>query len=225
MSASLACTADLVAHEDRVHLERGERLRELVVQLARDAALLLLAHAGGFGGEGGELAFGLQALGDVAQDHGVDLAGRRRELRDRGLDRELLAVRAQAVHHRAARAHAARGHAGLAEAAHVARVLGAVALRHQFLEGFAEHLGGRPAEDLLGGAVVQHDALLFVHGQDPVHGRVEQARQAGFGGVGRGGFGRHVADYSTALRVCRASPRGCGPAGRAAARAPARAAG
>ena len=52
----LACAAasvarQVVAQPDRVHLQRGERLRQLVVQFARDARLLLLAHAGRLGGE------------------------------------------------------------------------------------------------------------------------------------------------------------------------------
>ena len=169
---------EVVAHPDRVHLQGGERLRQFVVQLARDAGLFLLAHAAGLGGEGGQVLAGTQPLGDVAQDDRVQLALGGLQLRDRRLHRELLAALAQ-PHDHGAVAHAARGHAGLAEALHRLRVAGAKARRHQQAQRAAADFVDAPAEDPFGGAVVQDDVLLRVHGQDRVHGRVEQARQAG----------------------------------------------
>ena len=88
-----------LAQPPQVHLERGQKLAELVVQLARDVRLLLLARLEHAHRELAQLALRslervleLLAPRDVAQDHGVVASARRAGLRDRGLDRELLAL-------------------------------------------------------------------------------------------------------------------------------------
>jgi hypothetical protein len=111
---------------------------------------------------------------DVAQDHRVELVALLDVLRDRGLDRELGAVGAQRVEHRLP-AHGARGHAGLPELAHVPRVGGAEALRDQHLDRLSDHRRARPAEGAFGGGVELHHALRLVHGDDRVHGRLDDA--------------------------------------------------
>ena len=53
------------------------------------------------------------------------------------------------------------------------------------LQWSAQKLAGGPAKGLFGSAVVLHDALAAIHGDDRVHGRVEQPGQLGCGSVKR----------------------------------------
>src|SRR5581483_1532086 len=106
----------------------GERLRQLVVQLARDATLLLLARRGCRRGELAELVLGAaqcllgrDAIRHIAQDHRVELFTIRLQLRDGGVDRELLAIAAQPGHDASA-THPSRAYPGVAEPAHVLAV-------------------------------------------------------------------------------------------------------
>ena len=66
---------------------------------------------------------------------------------------------------------------GAAETLHVVGMGVPETLRNQLVQRLAQDLVARPAEDLLGGAVVQDDFLPLVHGDDGVHGRVEQPGQ------------------------------------------------
>ena len=105
---------EVLAQPPHVDLQRRERLAQLVVQLARDAPLLLLAHRACREGEaadllarGAQVLLGAHALGDVAQDHRVVALAALLDVRDRGVDGKLLAVAAQAPHDALA-AHAPR---------------------------------------------------------------------------------------------------------------------
>ena len=94
-----------------------------------------------------------------------------------GLDRELLAVRAQPpdvpeLPHAPARLSGAR------EAVHVLPMRGAEALRDQDVERAADHLGALAPEHPLGGRIEQHDPLRLVDRHDRVHRRVDDARKA-----------------------------------------------
>jgi hypothetical protein len=164
---------------------RGQRFlqRQLVVQFAGDARLLLFAHAGRFGGERSQFRERAHPLGHVAQDHGIELAFRRLQLRDGGFDREFAAVLAQRIKHRVV-AHAARGRAGGAEAPDLLAVAAPVPLGNQQIERLAAHFARGPAEHLFGGAVVQHDALAVVGADDSVHGGIEQAGEPRGGVLG-----------------------------------------
>ena len=64
-----------VAHPDGVHLQRRQRLRQIVVQLTRDPGFFTLADVVGLGGEGAQLRLRAHALADVAQDHGEQFSG------------------------------------------------------------------------------------------------------------------------------------------------------
>src|SRR5581483_12279436 len=95
--------------------DRGRCVLEHEAQILLAAAQLLLL---------------LLALRDVAQDDGEHLAALRLGLRDRRVDRELAAIRAQA-HDRPCTAHRATRDAGLAEAIDVAAMRAAEALRDE----------------------------------------------------------------------------------------------
>ncbi len=173
-----------LAQPGEVHLQRGEQLPELVVQLARDARLFLLARLEHLRREPPQLfllrlqrVLRLLAQRDVAQDHRVEVLPGLAGLRDRGLDGELGAVGA----HRPQRgrvAHAPAGDAGAAELLDVGVVRGAVALRQEAVQRCADRLLAPHAEDLLGGAIEQHHVLRCVHGDDGVHRRVHDGVQA-----------------------------------------------
>jgi len=173
----------VVAQPDRVHLQRRQRLGQLVVQLARDAGLFFLADRMGRGGEGAALLVGAHALGHVAQDGREQPALGGLELGNRGVHRELFAIGTPAVDHRAV-AHAPRGHPGLGKASDMFAMAGAKTLGDQPVQRLPQDLLKRPAEDPLRRAVVQHDALLLVHRDDGVHGGVEHARQQRYGAAG-----------------------------------------
>jgi hypothetical protein len=128
------------------------------------------AHALGLG-------LGVPAQRDVAQDHGVQAPAALESLRDRGLDRELLAVGAQRPQRRDI-AHPAAGDPGAAEMLDVGAVRGAEALRDEALERAADRLVARAAQQLLGRAVEEHDVLPLVHRDDGVHGRVDDRAEA-----------------------------------------------
>ena len=168
-----------VPHPDGVHLQRGERLRQLVVQFAGDAALLLLARSpSASAGEGRSVLLGAAPARSRRAGSPCRTCPRPFELRDRGIDRELLAVCCASPWITRVVAHAARGDARGAEAPDM------LAMRRprkrsgiSMSSGRAHHLLARPAEHLLGGLVEQHDVLLLVHGDDAVHRRIEHARQ------------------------------------------------
>ena len=68
----LVLRVDLLVEEGQVHAHAGQRLAELVVDLARDAHALLFAHGFDVGGQGAQLLarpplllLKLSALGDV----------------------------------------------------------------------------------------------------------------------------------------------------------------
>jgi hypothetical protein len=171
-------------HPAHVDLQGGERLAELVVQLARDARLLALAQVLRGESQAADVVARLaqrfllsQALGHVAQDHREEALAVLAHLGDRGLDGELLAVAAQPLHH-ARGPHAARGFAGLAETAHQIVMRRAVALRDEPRQRRADGLLARADEDVLGRLVEEHDVLALVHGDDGVHGGIEDAAQA-----------------------------------------------
>nr|WP_308419599.1 hypothetical protein [Chitinimonas koreensis] len=182
-----------------VHLERGQRLAQLVVQLARDAALFLLAHGMGRRRHRLHLLLGVaqrllgaDPLGDVAQDHGVEACAVLLDLGDRGVDREFLAVAAQPGDD-AGRAHPARADAGGAELADVLPVNGAIAVGQEPVERRADRAVARAAEHRFGGGVEQHHALRLVDGDDGIHGRFDDAADARLD-IAQGRVGRAVGD-------------------------------
>jgi hypothetical protein len=109
-------------------------------------------------------------LGHVAQDHGEELPAALDVLGDRRFDGKFLAVGPQTVEDPGI-THAPRGRAGMAELRDMPPVGGAEPLRQQRVEGLPEHGGARPAEQLLGGGVVQDDPLRIVDRNDGVHRR------------------------------------------------------
>ena len=122
------------------------------------------------------LGLGPLAQRDVAQDHGEQPPPSVGRLRDRRLDRELGPVAAQRPQ-RGHVAHAAAGDAGASEVLDMAAVGGAEALRDEAFQPAADRLVARAAEELLRGAVEQHDPLRFVDRDDRVHRRVDDGRQ------------------------------------------------
>ena len=82
-------------------------------------------------------------------------------LRDRGFDREFLAVGAQAGQHGRA-AHPPRGRARLPKLLDMLAVLVAKAFREELVDGLPDDRVARPAEHLLGRGVEQDDPLVRV---------------------------------------------------------------
>ena len=101
--------------------------------------------------------FGADAFGHVPAGDGEELLAIESDLRERGFDRKLLAVRAEAAN-RAAFAHFIGGAAAPAELPHVLGVNGPEAFRNQRFDGPADHFIGAMAEDILGGGIEQNDA-------------------------------------------------------------------
>src|SRR5690606_13392569 len=95
----------LVERDDGIHGGAYDRLQPLLAFLELALHVALLAR-------------GLLASGHVARYDRVDPAPGDARVRSRRVDRDLLAVRAQARKHKLG-AHAAHCHAGFAEAAHV----------------------------------------------------------------------------------------------------------
>jgi hypothetical protein len=98
-------------------------------------------------------------------------------LRDGGLDRELLAIGPQAAEG-PQMAHGAGGLAGLAEVADVLPVRLAETVRDEPLDVRAQGLGRRAAEHLLRRRVEQDNLLVLADGDDRIHRRIDEARQA-----------------------------------------------
>ena len=114
------------------------------------------------------------ALGDVAQDHGVDALSRHFELRYGRLNRELLPIDADPAEC-AERTHGARGHARGSKAPHVLPMPLAKTRGNEHGDGLPDCVRRRTPEHLFGGGVEQHDALLLVDADDRIHGGVDDA--------------------------------------------------
>src|SRR5215510_1135623 len=107
-------------------------------------------------------------------------------LRDRSLDRELLAVGPQAEK-RMRLAHRPLRHVSFAEDADVLAMRRAEALRDEAVQTLSQSLGGRAAEHLLGSRVEKHDALTLIDGDDRVHRRGQNAGELCLAQSQRGG--------------------------------------
>ena len=154
------------------------------MQLARDTRFLLFARVEHPRRKLAQIVLALQAPRDVAQDYRVEPLAVLADLRDRGLDRKLLAVGAQAPQH-ARVAHAPVGDAGAAEPLHVRAVRRAEARGDELFQSGAERVVLRAAEQLLRRAVELHDALRFVDRDDGVHRRVHDGGEPRLGMVER----------------------------------------
>ena len=117
---------------------------------------------------------GTHALGDIAQDDGVELVRSLAGMRNRSFDGELLAVRTQAIQHHVP-VHAPRGRAGTAEMRHMLTMRLAKAFRHQHIERLPDNACARMQKHLLGGVVVKRDALRRVDNDDGIHRRLDDA--------------------------------------------------
>jgi hypothetical protein len=107
-------------------------------------------------------------LADVAQDDREQRAALLAVLRDRGFDREFLAVGAQAGQHGSA-ARPLRGRARATEALDMLAVLIAEPFREELVDGLPDDRVARPAEDLLGRGIEQDDPLGRVDRDDRIH--------------------------------------------------------
>jgi hypothetical protein len=127
----------------------------------------------------------LQALplGDVADDRREDRLTLHLELGDGDLQRKLFAVLAEPVK-LGTIAHESAGDAPGRESLHVAFVPLPGPGGQQDFERPADDLVRRVAEHGLRLLVEQDDALLAVHGEDGVAGRIENALEAGVGRAG-----------------------------------------
>ena len=120
----------------------------------------------------------LLAPGDVAQDHRVEAVAAFARLRDRGLDREFLAVGAQRPQ-RGGVAHAPVGDAGVAEVLDVAVVRGAEARRQEARRASSRAPRAR-LQRKIGSAAWLNSTMrcVLVDGDDGVHRRVHRPRRA-----------------------------------------------
>ena len=174
----------LLLHGTDMELDDGEGLPELVVQLSGDMRRLFIADDFEPPGEGAHLfagplllRLGLVAGGDVPQDGGIKFPTAHLHLRDRSLDGEFPAIRAQAPDG-SRRAHAATG-SGDSEGFHIHRVPRAEAGGDQASEGLTEHLRGVPAEHSLCGGVHTDDCLGCIYSNNGVHRRIDEAVELG----------------------------------------------
>src|SRR5205085_5453414 len=117
------------------------------------------------------------AFGDIAQDDGEEFLPAGFDLRDRSFDRKLFAIGPQSAH--VARAgHSARGDARLPESAYVAHVDGAEVWGDEAVERLAESFGSGAKKHQFGGMIEQQNALFFIHSDDRVHRRIDDAGQS-----------------------------------------------
>ena len=108
-------------------------------------------------------------LGDVAQDHRVELRARHRDVRDRRVYRKLLPRGAQAVEdHRLS--HASHRRSGFSEPLHVLTMRRPKAFGNESIERRAHRFARAALEDLLGSRIEQADVVLLVDGNDCIHG-------------------------------------------------------
>src|SRR5215475_11963265 len=99
-------------------------------------------------------------------------------LRDRSLDRELLAVGPQAEK-RMRLSHRPLRHVRFAEDADVLAMRRAEPLRDKAIQTLPQSLLSGAAEHLLGRRVEKYDPLVFVNGHDRVHRRSQNAGERG----------------------------------------------
>ena len=130
-----------------------------------------LREVGEFGAVTGHGLLGMHALGHVAQDGGEQLLAAHRDLGDRRLQLQQLAVGVQAAH--LAGGHGSGGGTGVAKPVHVATVVLAVATGQQDVQVLAEHGVGWATKDAFGGWVEQADTALDVDADDRIAGRID----------------------------------------------------
>ncbi len=171
------------AEQRRPREDRRERRAQLVgdgseeLVLGAVGALSVLRRGARLRQQLLALALGTHALGDVAQDDGIELLARDRALRDPRLHRELLAVGAERDQHPLA-AHLTHADSRLAELADVGVVVIAEARGDETIDGLADRVRRRTAEDLLGTGAEERDALRLVDGDDRVGRGAEDRCQA-----------------------------------------------
>ena len=160
------------AAERRVHHEQAAIEGDL---LDADGGLLV---------DGAEASLALQqrflgalALGNIAQNDGVELLPGHLDLGDGGLDGKLLSVGPQCIENTGG-GHGAGGESHLAEVANQPGVRGANRVRQEAVQRLAERVPGGTAEHLFGGLVEDDDALALVEGDDGIHGRSHDAGKA-----------------------------------------------
>src|SRR5215510_13414824 len=133
-----------------------------------------------------ELGFETLLIADVADDGGEELVSVFVDLRNRRLDRELLAVGPQ-TEKRARLSHRPLRHVRFAEDADVLAMRRAEPPRDKAVQALSQGLGRRAAEHLLSRRVEKHDALILIDGNDRVHRRGKNAGELGLAQSQRGG--------------------------------------
>jgi hypothetical protein len=157
---------DPILEDAAISQGRDRKLRHMVKDLAgTERGRELLA------GGGQELLALLELLANshIPQHHGVDDAVALVHLRDRRFGGKLFAILSEAGDF-APFSHPTRGDFRSTEFGDLARVVAAVALRHQHLESLAYDFLGRIAENPFRALVEERDTLKCVHADHRVGG-------------------------------------------------------
>ncbi len=108
------------------------------------------------------------------------------DLGNRGFNREFFAVAEQSVQ-RLQFAHRTLCCSGFAEGTNVILMRRTKSFRDKVIQSFSQRIGRRAAKHLFRGCVEQHNLLVFVHSDDRIHRRGQDACQHGFVQPQRGG--------------------------------------